>query len=236
MTIESMRNTVCSLLNQLGSWFYHVDWSATGTMIGGLSTLVVAALTLLLVRENKLLRKAGSSPRVVAHFEFHPDGNGGLNLALSNVGTGPALDVSFSFEYDYEDFNNYNIIVDYAQERPAITMIAQGGKVSFLFAVGFQLFKPKDKSVSNQLKPFQVKVSWRASSSGKLFSERYPIDVAAYAGLPGMMNKPPLLKIADELCALNKKLASCACMPLLDATMPEQGTRSVAKGTSEGGG
>lgn len=235
MAIESMGDTACLLLSQLVSWFHPIDWSATGTMIGGLSTLAVAILTVLLIRENKLLRKAGSAPRVVAHFEFHPDGNGGLNLALSNVGTGAALDVSFSFEYDDEDFNNYNIIVDYAQKRPAITMIAQGDKVSFLFAVGFQLFKPKDKNVSKQLKPFQVNVSWRAPGSSKLFSERYPLDVAAYAGLPGMMNKPPLLKIADELCALNKNLASCACMPLLDATMPEQSTRSIAKGTSEGG-
>ena len=110
MTIESVVAGVLSLLDQLGSWFSYIDWSATGTMIGGLSTLVVAVLTIFLVRENRLLRKAGNSPRIVAHFEVHPDGNGGLNLALSNVGTGPALDVSFSFEYDDEDFKKPNIL------------------------------------------------------------------------------------------------------------------------------
>lgn len=234
MTIEPVVAAVYSPLNQLGSWFNYIDWSATGTMISGLSTLVVAALTVFLVRENKLLRKAGNSPRIVAHFEFHPDGNGGLNLALSNVGTGPALDVSFSFEYDDEDFKNYNIVADYAQERPPMTMIAQGDKVSFLFAVGFHLFAPKDGSISKQLRPFKAKVSWRASDCKQQISEIYSLDVSAYAGLPGMMAKPPLLKIADELCALNKKLASRACAPLLDTTTTEQSTRAVVKGASEG--
>jgi len=234
MALQSGPSIVSSLLNQLETWFYPIDWSATGTMIGGLSTLVVAVLTFTLVRENKLLRKAGNSPRVVAHFEFHPDGNGGLNLALSNVGTGPALDVSFSFEKDDADFNNYNIVVDYAQERPAMTMIGQGEKVSFLFAVGYQLFKPKDPNVSERLKPFDVKVNWRASDCSKPFSKKYQLDVSAYSGLPGMMNKPPLLKIADELASIKTQLASGSgsSARFLDATTPEQGMRSVVKGAS----
>ena len=52
----------------IGEWFSSIDWSATGGMIGGISTLVVAVLTYVLVRENRLLRKAGNSPLVVAHF------------------------------------------------------------------------------------------------------------------------------------------------------------------------
>lgn len=233
MLTESTVNTAHSLLNQLGSWLSDINWTATGTMIGGLSTVTVAILTKFLVKENRLLRKAGNSPRVVAHFEFHPDGTGGLNLALSNLGTGPALDVSFSFERDDEDFKNYEILVNYVQQRPAITVIAQGNKISFLFAVGFQLFKPKNENISKQLKPFGVRVNWRASDGDRQFSEVYRLDVAAYSELPGMMTKPPLLKIADELCALNKRLASCACMPLLDATKLEQHIRSVVKGAGE---
>ncbi|GAB1576221.1 hypothetical protein [Bordetella petrii] len=225
-----------ALLSQLGSWFYAIDWAATGAMIGGLSTLVVAFLTFTLVRENKLLRKAGNSPRVVAHFEFHPDGNGGLNLALSNVGTGPAFDVSFSFEKDDRDFKNYSIVVNYAQERPPMTMVEQGGKVSFLFAVGYQLFKPNDPSISKRLKPFVVKVNWRAADTTP-FSATYQLDVAAYSGLPGLMNKPPLLKIVDELASIKKQLASRSsiCTPLLDATKLEQEMRNVVKGARKEG-
>ena len=225
-----------ALLSQLGSWFYAIDWAATGAMIGGLSTLVVAFLTFTLVRENKLLRKAGNSPRVVAHFEFHPDGNGGLNLALSNVGTGPAFDVLFSFEKDDRDFKNYSIVVDYAQERPPMTMVEQGGKVSFLFAVGYQLFRPNDPNISKRLKPFVVKVNWRAADTTP-FSATYQLDVAAYSGLPGLMNKPPLLKIVDELASIKKQLESRSsiCTPLLDATKLEQEMRNVVKGARKEG-
>lgn len=222
------------LLSQLGSWLCDIDWAATGAMIGGLSTLVVAFLTFTLVRENKLLRKAGNSPRVVAHFEIHPDGNGGLNLALSNVGTGPAFDVSFSFEKDDRDFRNYSILLDYAQERSPMTMVEQGGKVSFLFAIGFQLFKPNDPNISKQLKPFVVKVNWRAADTMP-FSATYQLDVAAYSGLPGLMNRPPLLKIVDELASIKKQLASRPSIrtPLLDATNLEQEIRNVAEGARE---
>ncbi len=223
------------LLRQGGYWFNFVDWSATGAVIGGLSTMVIALLTYVLIKENRLLRKAGNSPRVVAHFEFHPDGLGGLNLALSNVGTGPAFDVSFLFEKDDADFENYQILVDYTQERSAMTMIGQGEKISFLFAAGYQLFKPKDHSISERLKPFKVIVSWNASDSSKRFLAMYQLDVSAYAGLPGLMNKSPLLKIVDELAEINTQLSSRAGVParLLDATTPEQCRRSVAKGADD---
>jgi hypothetical protein len=183
---------------------------------------------------------------VVAHFEMHPDGTGGLNMALSNVGTGPAFDVSFSFERKAGDFENYNIIVDYSAQRPTMTMIAQGEKISFLFAIGFNLFQPKDPNVSQQLKPFHVKVNWRASGSDEQLSEKYQLDVSAYAGLPGMMNKPHLMRIADELADIKKQivklatrssgLASFGSAQLIDATKTEQRTRQVVKGNPSGTG
>src|SRR5690606_22909348 len=93
------------------AWIGGVDWAAMGAMLSGLATAAVAVLTVLVVCENRKLRKAGNSPRVVAHFELHRDGTGGLNLALSNVGTGPAFDVSFEFEREPGDFENYEIIL-----------------------------------------------------------------------------------------------------------------------------
>lgn len=225
----------------ISAWVNSIDWAATGAMLSGLATAAVAVLTVLVVYENRQLRRAGNSPNVVAHFEFHPDGAGGLNLALSNVGTGPAFDVLFVFEYEADDFENYSIIVDYATQRLTMTMISQGEKVSFLFAIGFQLFQPKDTSVSKQLKPFHVKVSWRTSGSSKRISETYQLDVSAYAGLPGMMNKPHLMKVADELAGIKKELAKLtlhsrslstnSVSTFVDTTSPEQGVRNIVKGS-----
>lgn len=185
-----------------------MDWAATGAMIGGLSTAVVAILTLVLVRENRLLRRAGNSPVVVAHFEPHPEGNGAVKLAFSNVGTGPALDVTYSFEQQH--FDNYHLIFQHEKERPPLTMIGQGDKFSFIFAVGFNLFRPKNPNISGPLPPFRVNVSWRAVGRKKTVSRSYRLDIASYSEVPGVSSKPYGVKISDELATINKHLAVLA--------------------------
>lgn len=187
-------------------WFSFNVWSAIGSVISGFSAVAVAFLTYALIKENKLLRKAGSLPHVVSHFELHPDGNGSVRLAFSNVGTGPALNVSYSFEYELNDFENYDILFRFAEERPAMTMIGQGEKFSFAFAIGFKLFQPRDLNVSRQLKPFYVKVNWCSPGDKHVYSEKYLLDISAYAGLPGVIERPPIVKIADELTAIKQQL------------------------------
>ncbi|WP_024644318.1 hypothetical protein [Pseudomonas syringae] len=208
------------------------DWSVIGTAVGGFSTLIYTAFTYALLRENRALRKAGSEPKVVAHFEPHSAGNGALLLVFSNVGTGPALDVSYSFEYGVGDFENYKILFEYARERAAVTMIGQGEKFSFIFAIGFQLFRPKDPDVSGRLQPFRVKVNWRSVAANQVFSEKYLLDIAAYDGLPGFFQKPPIVKIAEELEGIKMSLAKLAdsqdCpLQTLDITGIEQDIRNI---------
>lgn len=183
------------------------DWSVIGTVVGGFSTLIYTGFTYALLRENRTLRRAGSEPRLVAHFQFHPAGNGALQLAISNVGTGPALDVSYAFEYDPGDFENYELLFKFAEKRPAMTMIGQGEKFIFTFAVGFQLFRPKNPNISERLKPFHVKVNWRSVADKKFQSEKFLLDVSAYGGLPGLVEKPQIVRIADELEAIKKSLS-----------------------------
>lgn len=207
------------------------DWAAIGAVVGGVSTAVVALLTWVLIQENRLIRKAGNSPRIVASFEPHPEGNGALKLALSNVGTGPALDVSYSFEYEDGDFENYDLLLKYAVSRPAITMIAQGEKFSFIFAIGYKLFKPKDPRVSTQLRPFFVSVTWRSLDSQMVLSEKYRLDIDAYRGLPGLIEKPPLVRMADSLEAIRMLVAKFATNSgdsprCVDLTSLEQSVRT----------
>ncbi|MEJ7866573.1 hypothetical protein BRN76_12445 [Xanthomonas oryzae pv. oryzae] len=208
------------------------DWAVIGTAVGGFSTMIYTGFTYALLRENRALRKAGRSPQVVAHFEQHPDGNGALQLAFSNVGTGPALDVCYSFEREAGDFENYHILFKHAEERPALTMIGQGEKFSFTFAIGFNLFNPKDANVSRRLRPFYVNVSWRAAGEKKLSTEKYLLDISAYAGLPGLIEKPSIAKIADALGDIKKHLATLAQtadarIRLIDATSIEENKRKV---------
>src|SRR5690606_13693257 len=128
-------------------------WKDLATVLSGFSTFAIAALTFFLWRENRLLRKAGSEPRLIAYYEPHPDGTGGLNIAITNVGKGPAKDVYFQFEGDSENFAKYDLVLDCSHRRGPIATIPQDGKISIFFAVGYQLFSPKSNEKSNANEP-----------------------------------------------------------------------------------
>lgn len=169
------------------------------TILSGFSTLVIAILTVFLWRENRLLRKAGSDPHLVAYFEPHPDGTGGLNISIANVGTGAARNVYFQFLGGNTHFSRYNLILDCAKKRGPITLIPQGEKISILFAIGFQLFKPKDSDSNEPMPPFSVRLEWTSLNGENEKCEDYLLDVKPYADLPGLVNKPYLLKIVDSI-------------------------------------
>lgn len=174
------------------------------TILSGFSTVVIAILTVFLWRENRLLRKAGSEPSLVAYFEPHPDGTGGLNVSIANIGTGPARNVYFQFLEGSEHFSRYNLILDCTTKRGPITLIPQGEKISILFAIGFQLFKPKDSDSKEPMPPFSVRLEWTSLNGADAKCEDYLLDVKPYADLPGLINKPYLLKVVDSIDGVGK--------------------------------
>lgn len=173
--------------------------SNIATILSGFSTVAIAILTVFLYRENRLLRMAGSEPQLVAYFEPHPDGTGGLNIAIANVGTGPARDVYFEFKEESESFSSYNLILDCTAKRGPMTLIPQGEKISILFAIGYQLFKQKDNGINEPLAPFKVQLEWTNLGKSKINRREFILDVKPYANLPGFVSKPYLLKIADSI-------------------------------------
>ncbi|MFB9155057.1 hypothetical protein ACFFUS_17200 [Vibrio gallaecicus] len=180
------------------------DIKDLATVLSGLSTVVIAVLTLFLYIENRLLRKAGSQPKLVAYFEPHPDGTGGLNIAIANVGTGPAKDIYLQFLGDQEEFAKYDLVLDCTSKRGPITLLPQGEKLSLFFAIGYQLFKQKGTGVQTPISPFKVKLQWTSLQGGKVIEDSYLLDVKPYADLPGFINKPYLLKIVDSIDGVGK--------------------------------
>lgn len=181
-----------------------IDVGELATILSGFSTVAIAILTMFLYRENRLLRKAGSEPKLVAYFEPHPDGTGGLNIAIANVGTGPAKDVYFQIMGDSKEFSEYNLILDCTSKRGPITLIPQGEKMSLLFAIGYQLFKKKGADVATPLSPFKIQLYWTTLQGNKSKQDSYVLDVKPYADLPGFVNKPYLLKIVDSINGVSK--------------------------------
>ena len=180
--------------------------SDIATILSGLSTVAIAILTVFLYLENRLLRMAGSEPQLVAYFEPHPDGTGGLNITIANVGTGPARDVYFEFKGEPDSFSSYNLILDCTTKRGPMTLISQGEKISILFAIGYQLFKQKDSGINEPLPPFSVQLEWTNLNKSKINRGDFLLDVKPYANLPGFVSKPYLLKIAESIDSVSKSI------------------------------
>ncbi|WP_194757455.1 hypothetical protein [Aliidiomarina indica] len=208
------------------------------TILSGFSTVAIAILTVFLWRENRLLRKAGSEPNLVAYFEPHPDGTGGLNISIANVGTGPARNVYFQFLGESEHFTRYDLILDCTTKRGPITLIPQGEKISILFAIGFQLFKPKDSDSKEPMPPFSVRLEWTSLNGANVKCEDYLLDVKPYADLPGIINKPYLLKIVDSIDGVGKRVGKLnqdvrKLSNLIEANSLENRAVNKVKGNNE---
>jgi hypothetical protein len=84
--------------------------TALATVILTLTTIVYAWHTSVLARENRLLRKAGTEPDVVAYLAQHPRHRTALEFVLGNVGRGPAYDVSFKIVSGGDDFAAHEVL------------------------------------------------------------------------------------------------------------------------------
>lgn len=171
--------------------------------IVGLATVCVAAvgimtalLTFNLARENRLLRKAGTEPEVVAYLTSDLRYKNMVNFVLANIGQGPARNVSFTFECDQADFAAHKVAVSNKSTRKSIGTLPQGERIDSFFGVGHQLF------AEPRLKPFSVKVGYD-DLKGKRRSAEYELDVSQFDGLI-TLGSPAEHEMAEAM----KKIAS----------------------------
>lgn len=178
-------------------------------LITAAATAVLAVLTGVLWHENRSLRKAGSSPEVVAYLLPHPDGHGGVHLVLANVGRGPAFNVTFDLDYDEDDFESHRVILLNDPERRPISALPQDEKIRSLIGISFQLYGKIDQNDIGPLKPFKVITTFYDIFGRKMIRERV-LDIKQFAGLAGILDKSNERKISESLEKVEKHLASIA--------------------------
>ena len=150
--------------------------TTVATMIMALTSLATVWLTITLNRENKLLRKAGTEPEVVAYLLIDQRYKNVLNLVVANIGQGPARNVRFHFEADAADFSAHDVQLAATGDRPAIGLLPQGERISAFFGTGPDLFKPP------QLRPFKIRVEFE-DLRGRRRSAKFDLDIAEFHGL-----------------------------------------------------
>ena len=176
-----------------------VDWlnanagsvTAAATAVIAVSAGVTAWLTRNLAKENRLLRQAGTEPRVVAYLKLDPYRANVVIFVLANVGHGPARNVEFTFQADESDFENHDVQVGNSSDRTLATMLPQGERIEAFFGIGGALLKEP------RLRPFNVSVTFQ-NLSGRDFSDEYSLDVSQFIGL-SVLGSPPEYEIAQTL-------------------------------------
>lgn len=170
--------------------------TAISTVVLTLTTIAYAWLTAVLAKENRLLRKAGTEPQVIAYLAVHPRISGPLQFILANVGQGPAFDVRFRIVAGGDDFAQHQAHLP--APEVALTAIPQGERYETFFGMGPEMFRePK-------LKPFSIEVSYLDIGKRER-SETFHLDIRQFADR-ARIGGDPVQDMADATKALVNEL------------------------------
>lgn len=172
--------------------------TALSTVVLTLTTMAYAWLTAILAKENRLLRKAGTEPQVIAYLALHPRIHGPIQLCIANVGQGPAFAVSFKVVEGGDDFAVHEVRLPGTQVP--LTALPQGERYESFIGMGWgMLAEPR-------LRPFVVEIRYRDLKKAEHL-ERFTLDVGQFDGLSRIGNDPEedTAKALKEIAAELKK-------------------------------
>lgn len=164
-----------------------------------LVALIVAGVGLVIsiygLREQRRMRQAGTDPVLVAHLLTREDAPIMVNLAITNVGAGAALDVNISAARPAE-FPELDLVIDPFRAWHPIAVILQARSIQFPLQIGPELLG--DPSMP----PFQIKLSYRDIEGREYFST-HTIDARELEWMDA--HDPPLARIAKAIEAIANK-------------------------------
>jgi hypothetical protein len=168
--------------------------SAIATVVLAMTTIVYAWHTWQLAKENRLLRRAGTDPQVVAYATLNPRVFGAIDFVIANIGKGPAQNVSFEILSGGEDFSSKGVRLPHRGAR--FTFLPQGDQISTFLGMGHELIG------NPSLAPFKVEVRYEEVLGAKHVAQ-FDVNISQFEGLVR------LGKSADEEIAESvKKIAN----------------------------
>jgi hypothetical protein len=146
------------------------------------TSVATVCLTFMLVRENRQLRKIGSSPRVVAYLRA--DHQQAIWLTIANVGQGAACNVTYNLDVDSSELALRSASLNSQKSKAPIAVIPQGERFASLLGMATKLLEEPP------LPAFSARINYR-NMSGKEFQTVASLDVREFEGMT-VPHPPPL--------------------------------------------
>ena len=140
------------------------------------TTIVYAAYTWQLMVENRLLRKSGTDPQVVAYATINPRVFAAIDFVIRNVGRGAARNISYKIVSGGEDLKGRDVHL--LAEGISFAFLPQDEQLSATMGMGWDLLKDP------VVKPFEVEVAYEDNANNKHHG-RFKIDLSQFGGCSG---------------------------------------------------
>jgi hypothetical protein len=152
----------------------HVTLLAAG--VSAFAAVVVMFLTKALARDNRLLRKAGTEPEVVAYLLPDERHINILNLVVANVGRGVACNVELEFLGDLESLRKSGVRMLTTPKRSILPWLPQDERFVQMFGNCLDFFEGKTPP------DFEISAHFE-NSVGEKKTTRSRISIASFEGM-----------------------------------------------------
>ena len=181
-----------------------MDWVViAATVIIACSSVASLVVTWRLSQDNRILRRVGTEPEVVAYLAIDSRQGFLVNLVFENVGQGPARDVEYFVDADPRNFASGHLMrVSTGASRRIRSLLPQGERVERRLGVGHQLLGTDERP---RLRPFDVRVSYSNLRGAGSTTKEYALDISEMEGSP--VGAPNDKRIADSLRKIERHLS-----------------------------
>lgn len=162
-----------------------------------ISTIFYVLLTERLVSETKEMREAQTEPRISISIRPRDEWINLIDLIIQNIGPGPAYNVKFEIEPDFEYRKNH-LLSQTGFIKKGIKYLSPDQKIQTFLT---NLVKDYQQKIGN---PFNIKVTYENKSSRE-YKETFPIDFSMFDSLL-QVGEPPLFKIAKSVEEINREI------------------------------
>ena len=173
-------------------------------------TMLMVVVTILLYQEYRLLRKAGTEPKVLAYLKPELGSYiAHVNLVVANLGQVPAVNVVYRINAEQENFKRYDVPFLNHDAKVRVGCLPQGEQICVLLGTHTLLGLQPDESgkmcqARPPMPPFKVTVSYK-NLKRKPYEQTFEMDVSSFAGMGGPFVEPDHV-IAETLKKIESHL------------------------------